>query len=86
MVVEDEEALMGGKEEVLLLYLDHHGAVVRQSRIHATITQEVSGAWQRCSWHETPYWEDAVVGEAYIDIEELVARLADATGVGGHAL
>ena len=68
MTVEDREAFETTK--VLLLYLDSQGHVIRQPRIDVTGAQQVSGAWVRASWCETPEWKDASMGAEYQDGRE----------------
>ena len=63
LIVEDRQALESG--EILLLFLDFEGNVVRKSRIDMTETPQVSGAWARPCWDESTEWEEAEISEQY---------------------
>ena len=85
LIVEDKQALQSG--EILLLYLDFQGDVVRKLRLHVDYSSQVSGAWARSSWYETLEWEEAEIGENYREGEtKRWARLLETNRVGTERL
>ena len=81
LVVEDREALETGN--VLLLYLDAEGLVVRSLRIHPGEIEQVSGGWSDgCLIEDDSYWEDVEIGTDYRSGGSRdTARLAEMYGV-----
>ena len=81
LVVEDKEALETGN--VLLLYLDAEGLVVRSLRLHPGEIEQISGAWSDgCLIDDDLYWEDVEIGTDYRSGGSRdTARLADIYGV-----
>lgn len=62
IVLEDEEALRSG--DVMILFLDVFGRVVRQKRMPAAQAEDMGGLWVDGSWMEVD-WVDAEIGEEY---------------------
>jgi len=62
IVVLDKEALETG--EVLLIFLDMQGRVVRWCRLCAQYAEDMSGMWIQSSWDEQEFM-DAELGEDY---------------------
>lgn len=63
IVLEDEEALES--KQVLLMFLDAYGRVVREKRVGVDEAEDMGGSWVRGSWHERDEWLEAELGEDY---------------------
>lgn len=73
LIVEDKTALETA--QVLLVFLDGKGRVVRQSRIEPSEAEEMGGFWLQHSCYSVHEWTDGKIGEDYQE-----------DGVCGHLL
>ncbi len=65
IVVLDEEAFESGN--MLLVWLDRLGRVVRSNRFDAQGAEEMYGLWFESAWHEIYEWQEGEIGEDYRD-------------------
>jgi hypothetical protein len=63
LIVEDKTALE--TEQLLLVFLDGKGRVVRQTRLGPSEAEDMGGSWLSLSWYEVPEWTDGEIGEDY---------------------
>ncbi|MCJ1381094.1 hypothetical protein MMC17_004203 [Xylographa soralifera] len=61
--VQDEESSRSG--EMLLLWIDEYGRIVREHRVEAEQMDMYSGMWTIYADNEIEWWHQADVGEAY---------------------
>jgi hypothetical protein len=63
VIVEDKEALE--TQQLLLVFLDARGRVVRWSRVGPEDVEQMGGFWLDGSWDEVNEWTNAEIGEDY---------------------
>jgi hypothetical protein len=63
IIVEDSEALE--TQQLLLIFLDAHGRVVRSSRVPPVQAEQMGGFWLDGSWDDVDEWMEADIGDDY---------------------
>lgn len=63
LIVEDKKALE--TKQLLLVFLDAFGRVVRWSRIGPNEAEQMGGSWFALCWSDLPEWEEGEIGEDY---------------------